>query len=51
MRPIIVELDSSLHEPLYIQLYKEIKEYIISGEIKEGEKLPSLKMCIRDRLL
>lgn len=43
MRPIIVELDSSLHEPLYIQLYKEIKEYIISGEIKEGEKLPSLR--------
>lgn len=43
MRPVIIELNSSLSEPLYIQLYRNIKNDIISGRIKAGEKLLSLR--------
>lgn len=43
MKPIIVDFSNSSSESLYIQLYKEIKNKILSGEIREGEKLPSLR--------
>lgn len=43
MKPIIVDFSNSSSDSLYIQLYKEIKNKILSGEISEGEKLPSLR--------
>lgn len=43
MKPIIMELDNSSSVPLYIQIYHNIKKSIIYGEIKAGEKLPSLR--------
>ena len=29
--------------PIYIQLVEQLKEYIVSGEFKAGEKLPSVR--------
>lgn len=29
--------------PIYIQLVEQLKEYIIAGKIKSGEKLPSVR--------
>ena len=29
--------------PIYIQLVEQLKEYIIAGKIKAGEKLPSVR--------
>ena len=40
MMPII---DEKLSEPLYLQLYRHIREAILSGDIRAGEKLPSLR--------
>lgn len=30
-------------EPIYEQIYRQIKDSIIRGEIKDGEKLPSIR--------
>lgn len=38
---IILHSDSST--PLYLQIYEQIKEKIISGQISEGSKLPSTR--------
>ncbi|MBQ8235694.1 MAG: PLP-dependent aminotransferase family protein [Clostridia bacterium] len=36
-----VEFKNSDQQPLYIQLYSAVKELILKGALKEGEKLPS----------
>ena len=38
---ITYELDKSISEPLYVQIYRAVKRDIESGAIKSGEKLPS----------
>ncbi len=38
---ITVELKRSCKIPLYLQLYQQIKERIVSGELSSGERLPS----------
>ena len=43
MKPIVPELDNSSHHPLYIQLYRSIRDGILKGELLQGEKLPSLR--------
>ena len=43
MKPIIIDFSDSSSKSLYIQLYEKIRDGILSGEIKEGEKLPSLR--------
>jgi len=35
------EFDNNI--PIYIQLVEQLKKYIISGEIKIGERLPSVR--------
>ena len=40
---ITVVLDRTGSIPLYIQLYSGIKELILKGSLKEGEKLPSVR--------
>ena len=35
------EIDKTSIEPLYVQIYKKIKNSIECGTIKSGEKLPS----------
>lgn len=43
MKAILPVLDPTRSMPLYLQLYHYIRESILSGEIREGEKLPSLR--------
>ena len=35
------EFDNNI--PIYIQLVKQLKIYIISGKMKSGERLPSVR--------
>ena len=35
-------------EPIYAQIYAQIKNCIISGELAEGELLPSIRMLAKD---
>ena len=34
--------------PLYLGLYEDIKDKIVSGELAAGEKLPSIRAMARD---
>ena len=43
MKPFIRGADNSTNTPLYIQLYRHIKSEILSGNLRLGEKLPSLR--------
>lgn len=36
-----INIVANSHEPIYYQIYKQIKKYIKNGEIKCGEQLPS----------
>lgn len=47
MKAIIPNIDERSKRPYYLQLYDYIKESILSGEIAEGEKLPSLRSLSR----
>ena len=48
MKPIILNQNANKSEYLHIRLYEAIREMILNGEIKEGEKLPSLRMLAKD---
>lgn len=41
-------IDNASHKPIYYQLHEYIKEEIIKGNIKGGEKLPSLRKLSND---
>ncbi|WP_041701758.1 PLP-dependent aminotransferase family protein [Gottschalkia acidurici] len=43
MNEIILNLERNSNEPLYIQLYKYLREEIKANRIKEGTKLPSIR--------
>ena len=43
MKAILPILDENRQRPYYLQLYDYIKRAILHGEIKENEKLPSLR--------
>jgi len=43
MKALLPVFDESREKPYYLQLYGYIKESILAGEIKEDEKLPSLR--------
>lgn len=43
MKAIIPAIDEHSKRPYYLQLYDYIKGAVLSGEIREGEKLPSLR--------
>ena len=47
MKPIIVDFDNNSSTPLYLQLYRRIREDVLAGEMAEGEKLPSLRKLAR----
>ena len=47
MKAIMPVLDDSRKKPYYLQLYDYIKEAILKGEIRENEKLPSLRCLSR----
>lgn len=48
MKPILLQLKPGSGTPLYIQLYRYLKEEITCGRIEAGEKLPSLRRLSRD---
>lgn len=48
MQSISPILNDRSATPLYIQLYDYIREAILHGEIKPGEKLPSLRRAAKD---
>ena len=48
MKPIFLEQNSDNERFLYLQLYDAVKQQILSGEMKSGEKLPSLRALSRD---
>lgn len=41
-------LDNTTHQPLYLQLYEQIKQKIASGEMPSGSKLPSKRQLAKD---
>ena len=41
-------IDNKSGEPIYNQIYSQIKNQIISGEIKENEMLPSIRGLAKD---
>ncbi|CAH2213910.1 MocR-like pyridoxine biosynthesis transcription factor PdxR [Tepidibacter aestuarii] len=43
MKEIILNLQKNSNEPLYIQIYKYIREEITANRIKRGAKLPSIR--------
>lgn len=43
MIEIMIVLDHKSNSPLYFQIYQQIKEKIFVGEIRIGEKLPSIR--------
>ena len=43
MKALIPVFDETREKPYYLQLYRYIKDAILTGEIAEGEKLPSLR--------
>ena len=48
MRPIYINQDDSSARFLYLQLYDQIKLRVLSGEMKAGEKLPSLRTLAKE---
>ncbi len=48
MKPIMPQLKQTSEKPIYLQLYEYISKAVISGEIKAGEKLPSLRKLAKD---
>ena len=48
MKPIYINQDNSSERFLYLQLYDEIKKRVLSGEMKAGEKLPSLRTLAKE---
>lgn len=43
-----VLIDNKSGEPIYNQIYSQIKNQIISGELKENEMLPSIRALAKD---
>ena len=43
MKALLPVFDETREKPYYLQLYSYIRELIMSGEIREDEKLPSLR--------
>ena len=41
-------IDNKSSEPIYNQIYTQIKNQIISGELKEDEMLPSIRGLAKD---
>jgi GntR family transcriptional regulator/MocR family aminotransferase len=46
--PLIVEIDQSSDEPLYRQIYRGIREAILSGRLRRGARVPSTRLLAAD---
>ena len=45
---MVILIDNKNGEPIYNQIYMQIKNQIISGELKENEMLPSIRGLAKD---
>ncbi len=41
-------ISNANNEPIYEQIYKQIKNHIIMGQLKEGDMLPSIRSLAKD---
>ncbi|WP_342509673.1 GntR family transcriptional regulator [Sporosarcina sp. FSL K6-2383] len=41
-------ISNSSKEPIYAQIYVQIKKLILTGELQEGESLPSMRQLAKD---
>lgn len=41
-------ISNSSKEPIYAQIYVQIKKLILMGELQEGESLPSMRQLAKD---
>ena len=41
-------ISNSSKEPIYGQIYAQIKKLILTGELQEGESLPSMRQLAKD---
>lgn len=48
MRQLDIIIRNSSNQPIYDQIYSQIKNQIISGKLKEGEPLPSIRSLAKD---
>lgn len=43
-----INISNSSNQPIYDQIYLQIKNQIISGKLKEGDPLPSIRSLAKD---
>ena len=43
-----IQIINSNNEPIYLQIKNQIKSHIMSGELKEGEQLPSIRFLAKE---
>ena len=43
-----IYLSNSGQEPIYAQITRQIKDKILSGELKEGDALPSIRLLAKE---
>lgn len=43
-----IQIDNSSNDPIYLQIINQIKAQIISGDLKAGEKLPSIRFMAKE---
>ena len=43
-----IYLSNSGQEPIYAQITRQIKEQILSGKLKEGDALPSIRLLAKE---
>jgi len=48
VRQLDIIIRNSSNQPIYDQIYSQIKNQIISGKLKEGEPLPSIRSLAKD---
>lgn len=48
MRELEIFIANNGNQPIYEQIYTQIKNQIISGAVKEGEALPSIRTLAKD---
>jgi GntR family transcriptional regulator len=48
VRILDIIISNSSNQPIYDQIYSQIKNLIISGKLKEGESLPSIRSLAKD---
>ena len=51
MKALLPVFDETREKPYYLQLYSYIRDAILAGEIREDEKLPSLRSLARSTAL